>query len=54
VVLVRALPGAELRSGYGVWCRMLLGVISIALVFDVRDAVAYLYFVVTGHPALTG
>lgn len=37
---------------YGLWARALLFLIGVSLVFDVRDAVAFLYFHATGHPAL--
>jgi hypothetical protein len=52
VVLILALPGTPPRSAYGIWCRMLIAIIAIALVFDVRDAAMYLYYQWAGHPAL--
>ncbi len=52
VALVRAAPASDPRTAYGVWCRMLLAIVAIALVFDYRDAVAFLYHQATGHPAL--
>ena len=51
VVLLRSLPESSARTAYGTWCRAMLGIIGVALVFDLRDAGAYLYHLATGHPA---
>ena len=48
-VLIRALQNAPARSAYGMWCRALGFIIAVSLIFDLRDAVMYLYYALTGH-----
>jgi hypothetical protein len=52
VMLVRELPATSAETRYGLWCRVLLGVIAVAFVFDLRDAGMFLYYRITGHPGL--
>ncbi len=52
VALLRALPSAAPGSPFGIWSRLLLGIIAVAFVFDLRDAGMYLYYQASGHPAL--
>ena len=52
IVLARELPAAKRDSRYGTWCRVLLAVISVCLIFDFRDAGMYVYYQLAGHPAL--
>ena len=53
VAVARGLPATSLDSRYGRWCRLLVAVMTIALVFDYRDAAAYLYYWIRGHPAFS-
>ena len=52
IALARDLPATRPRSRYGIWCRLMLFVIGVALVFDVRDGAMYLYPWLAGHPAV--
>jgi hypothetical protein len=52
VMLARELPVTSTETRYGLWCRVLLGVIALAFVFDLRDAGMFLYYRITGHPGL--
>jgi len=52
VAMLRELGRSERRTRYGWWCRQMLFVLVVALIFDYRDAGMYLYYRLTGHPAL--
>lgn len=51
-VMLRELGRTETMTRYGWWCRQILFVLVVALVFDYRDAAMYLYYQFTGHSAL--
>ena len=52
-VVARELPRTSTATWYGVWCRVLVPVMGLALVFDYRDAAAYLYQWLAGHPVFS-
>ena len=51
VVMLRELARVPGDTRYGIWCRVLVPVMAIALVFDYRDAGMYLYYWWSDHPA---
>jgi hypothetical protein len=53
VVVARGLPQTPARTLYGKWCRLLVGVMAIALLLDARDTGMYLYYWATGHPVFS-
>ncbi len=53
VVVARGLAKNSVQSWYGVWCRTLVAVMTIALIFAYRDAGAYLYYWARGHPVFS-
>ena len=53
VVIVRELPATSRATRYGLWCRLLVAVMALALVFDYRDSAMYLYYWFTGHPVFS-
>ena len=54
IALVRTIPKTEWGTPFGVWCRALTFIIAVSLVFDVRDAIAYLTYFAQGHPVFAG
>lgn len=53
VAVARGLAATSRETRYGVWCRLLVAVMTIALIFDARDAGMYLYYWITGHPVFS-
>jgi len=51
-VMLREPGRTEPMTHYGWWSRQMLFVLVAALIFDYRDAGMYLYYQLTGHPAL--
>lgn len=50
--LRRELRPTAIGTGYGAWVRLMMLVITVAFVFDLRDAGMLIYYVLSGHPAL--
>lgn len=54
VIAIETTGVVTLRKGLASITHVLLFIIAVSLVFDVRDATMYLYYLATGHPAFGG